>query len=117
MQFNGDCQMLSGVQRFPIEKTIYVWNVFMIRWWLRRRTRQIFGTFSQYKILSMAMVNQFVLSYIGTWKPVCFIPAKLPCKVWYKVFIYHKIKSFCMYRFKWDTIVKYVLLKFSIPNK
>ena len=30
---------------FPIEKTIYVWNVFMIRWWLRRRTRQIFGTF------------------------------------------------------------------------
>ena len=90
MQFNGDCQMLSGVQRFPIEKTIYVWNVFMIRWWLRRRTRQIFGTFSQYKILSMAMVNQFVLSYIGTWKPVCFIPAKLPCKVWYKVFIYHK---------------------------
>ena len=33
MQFNGDCQMLSGVQRFPIEKSFLeikkdnIWNV------------------------------------------------------------------------------------------
>ena len=97
---------------FPLKKQ-YMYEMFL--WYdddYEEEHDKFLVPFSQYKILSMAMVNQFVLSYIGTWKPVCFIPAKLPCKVWYKVFIYHKIKSFCMYKFKWDTIVK-----FTIPNK